>query len=256
MRTTFLGTGTSHGVPEIGFRCAVCTSTNPKDQRLRSSILIEQGPGRLLIDASSDFRQQALRHDIDDLTDILITHTHADHILGLDDTRIYSRRSKRPITLYLDKKSDQRIRHLLDYAYDDSVQRGGGLPKFENRIIEAGRPFTLWDLNISAIDLFHGKLPILGYRINDLAYLTDCSSIPEHSYQYLEDLDVLVLDALRAKPHTTHFCLEEAIGEARRIGARQTYFIHMAHALDHDQTNLHLPPTVRLAYDGLVLGSV
>jgi len=254
MRTTFLGTGTSHGVPEIGCRCAVCTSTNPKDQRLRSSLLIEQGPRRLLIDASSDFRQQALRHNIDELTDILITHTHADHILGLDDTRIYSRRSKRPITLYLNQRSDRRIRQLFDYAYDDSVQQGGDLPKFQNRIIEAGRPFSLGDLNISPIDLFHGKLPILGYRINDLAYLTDCSSIPEHSYQYLEDLHVLILDALRTKPHVTHFCLEEAIGEARKIDARQTYFIHMAHALDHDQTNRHLPPTMQLAHDGLVLG--
>jgi len=228
MRITFLGTGTSHGVPEIGCRCDVCTSTNPKDQRLRSSLLIEQGPNKLLIDASSDFRQQALRYDIDDLHEILITHTHADHILGLDDTRIFSRRSKNPVTLYSDRRSDQRIRHVFDYAYDDTVQKGGGLPKFENRIVEAGRPFTLWDLTITPIDLFHGALPILGYRINDVAYMTDCSLIPEHSYQTLKELDVLVLDALRPKPHATHFHLAEAVSEAQGIGARQTYFIHMA----------------------------
>ncbi len=254
MKITFLGTGTSHGVPEIGCTCSVCQSPDTRNQRLRSSVLIQsdQGP-TVLIDASIDFRQQALRHRIDTLTDILITHTHADHILGLDETRIFCRGKVKPITLHLSESSDQRIRHLFDYVYDDGIQKGGGVPKFENRILIPGQPFRLHGLDITPIELYHGRIPILGFRINNMAYLTDCSLIPPHSRQHLDDLDLLVLDALRIKPHSTHFCLEQAVQEARGINAKRTLFIHMNHKLEHTQTNAILPAGMQLAYDGLIV---
>jgi phosphoribosyl 1,2-cyclic phosphate phosphodiesterase len=254
MKLTFLGTGTSHGVPEIGCECAVCTSTNPKNTRLRTSSFIEDERGNsLLIDASVDFRQQALRAKIHKLTDILITHEHADHIFGLDDTRTFSRKTGKAINIYLDARCDQRLRQVYGYVYGAAVQEGGGLPKFNNIIVEAGENFQIQTFAVTPIEIFHGKLPILGYRINNLAYLTDCSYIPETSFAYLKNLDVLVLDALRHRPHSTHFSVSEAVDAAQRIGARQTYFIHLTHKLEHGATNASLPPTIQLAYDGLVV---
>ena len=254
MNVTFLGTGTSHGVPEIGCGCGVCRSTNPKNKRLRSSIMVEDGQGyRLLIDASVDFRQQALRANIHTLTDILITHSHADHILGLDDTRIFNQRMDAPINLYVDEQCDQRIRKVYEYVYNGGVQKGGGLPKFKNISVSPGQTFNIGNFTITPIEIFHGKLQILDYRINKLAYLTDCSFIPEHSYAYLQELDVLVLDALRKQFHPTHFSLEEAVSEADKIGANQTYFTHITHKLDHEATNASLPSAMQLAHDGLVI---
>lgn len=254
MKLIFLGTGTSHGVPEIGCNCEVCTSTNPKNVRLRTSCLIEdEDENSLLIDASVDFRQQALRAKIRQLTDILITHEHADHILGLDDTRSFSRKTGQAINIYLDARCDHRIRQVYEYVYIEAIQQGGGLPKFKNIIIEPGKRFQVQAFTVTPIEIFHGKLPILGYRINNLAYLTDCSYIPEASFAYLKNLDVLVLDALRHRPHPTHFSVSEAVDAAQRIGARQTYFIHLTHKLEHETTNALLPPTIQLAYDGLVV---
>jgi phosphoribosyl 1,2-cyclic phosphate phosphodiesterase len=252
MQITFLGTGTSHGVPEIGCDCEVCTSTNPKNTRLRTSIFVEDEHGQgLLIDASADFRQQMLRAKIRKLTDILITHEHADHIFGLDDTRIFSRRQETPINLYLDEKCDQRIRQIYEYVYIEGIQEGGGLPKFNNILVTPGNTFSIGHFTITPVEIFHGKLQILGYRINSFAYLTDCSYIPDQSYAYLQDLDVLILDALREKPHPTHFSLEEAVQEATKIDAKRTYFTHMTHRLEHEATNAALPSSMQLAHDGL-----
>ncbi len=254
MTITFLGTGTSHGVPEIGCECEVCTSINPKNTRFRTSALIEDDDGHnLLIDASVDFRQQALRAKIRQLTDILITHEHADHIFGLDDTRIFCRANEHGMNLYLDARSDRRIRRAFEYVYGMAIQEGGGLPKFNNIVIEPGKTFHVHSFTITPIHIFHGKLPILGFRINNLAYLTDCSHIPEASFASLNNLDVLVLDALRPNPHPTHFSLSEAVEAAQRIGARHTYFTHITHKLDHEATNAALPPGMQLAYDGLVV---
>lgn len=254
MTITFLGTGTSHGVPVIGCDCEVCTSSNPKNRRFRTSALIEDGDGRsVLIDASVDFRQQALRANIRALSDIVLTHAHADHILGLDDTRIFCRANPNGLNLYLDARTDQRIRQVFDYVYGAAIQQGGGLPKFNNILVEPGRSFQVQGMMVTPVSIFHGKLPILGYRIGDLAYLTDCSHILEASFRYLHDLDVLVLDALRPEPHPTHFSLSEAVEAAHRIGARQTYFTHITHRLEHDATNAALPPTMQLAYDGLTI---
>ena len=169
MKITFLGTGTSHGVPEIGCECEVCTSKNPKNTRFRTSSLVEDDQGNsLLIDASVDFRQQALRANIRKLTDILITHEHADHILGLDDTRVFTRNSGEPINLYLNARCDQRIRRVYEYVYGTTIQQGGGLPKLNNIIIEPDKTFQVHTFTITPIEIFHGKLPILGYRINNL----------------------------------------------------------------------------------------
>lgn len=254
MHVTFLGTGTSHGVPEIGCTCEVCTSSNPKNTRLRPSILITDDAGQtVLIDASADFRQQALRVGMRHLTDILLTHAHADHILGLDDTRIFIRNDHTPINLYLDAQCDQRIRQVFAYAYQDGVQVGGGLPKFNNILVAPGQMFTAGAFTVTAIALWHGRLPILGYRIGRFAYLTDCSSIPEESFAYLRDLDVLTLDALRPMPHPTHFSIAEAISAAQKIDARRTYFTHMTHNVDHDVANAALPAGMEFAYDGLVV---
>jgi phosphoribosyl 1,2-cyclic phosphate phosphodiesterase len=254
MHMTFLGTGTSHGVPEIGCNCEVCTSSNPKNNRLRPSVLLTDDAGHsLLIDASADFRQQALRVGMRHLTDILLTHAHADHILGLDDTRIFIRNDNTPINLYLDVSCDQRIRQTFAYAYQEGIQVGGGLPKFNNIIIAPGQTFTAGAFTVTALALWHGKLPILGYRIGRFAYLTDCSNIPEESFDDLHDLDVLVLDALRPKPHPTHFSVAEAVYAAQQIGARRTYFTHMTHNVDHDAANAELPAGIEFAYDGLVI---
>lgn len=252
MKAIFLGTGTSHGVPEIGCNCAVCTSENPKNKRLRSSLLIQDEQANcLLIDASVDFRQQALRENICNLKDILITHDHADHIFGLDDTRIFCRGSNAPINLYVDYQCNTRIRKIFEYVYDDNVQKGGGLPKFKNILITPGKTFSIKNFTITPIKIFHGRLQILGYRINNLAYLTDCSSIPVESYLYLQNLEVLVLDALRKTPHPTHFSLEQAVCEAKKIGAKLTYFTHMTHQLEYVESNTSLPFGMQLAYDGL-----
>lgn len=254
MKITFLGTGTSHGVPEIGCDCPVCTSPDTRNNRLRSSALIQDDQGQnILIDASIDFRQQALRHDIRGLTDILVTHTHADHILGLDETRIFCRGAGKSIKLYLSESSDQRIRRLFDYVYDNSTQQGGGVPKFENVILKAGQAVELHGFIITPIDLYHGSLPIFGYRINNMAYLTDCSRIPDHSYDLLEGLDLLVLDLLRPEPHDTHFCFDQAVEEAKAINAKQIFFIHMNHRMEHADTNSKLPSGMQLAHDGLIV---
>lgn len=254
MHITFLGTGTSHGVPEIGCTCRVCTSPNPKNKRLRPSVLLDDGTGHtLLIDASADFRQQALRAGIRHLSDILLTHAHADHIFGLDETRIFTSKTNAPLNLYLDESCDRRIRRVFEYAYQEGVQIGGGLPKFNNMIVAPGQTFRAGAFTVTAIALWHGKLPILGYRIDRFAYLTDCSGIPEESYAYLYDLDVLVLDALRPTPHPTHFSIEEAVCAAQKIGARRTYFTHMTHNIDHDIANAALPAGIEFAYDELVV---
>jgi phosphoribosyl 1,2-cyclic phosphate phosphodiesterase len=251
MEITFLGTGTSHGVPEIGCDCETCRSTNPKNKRTRCSILVEDGPeNHLLVDASADFRQQALRENIRQLSDILITHDHADHIFGLDDTRIFCRQAEGGIALYANEQSDRRIRQIYEYVYKKGVQEGGGLPKFKNTIIAPEQTFSLGNFTITPLEIFHGRIPILGYRINNFAYLTDCSFIPEETYPYLQGLEVLVLDALRKEHHPTHFSLEEAIHEAHKIGAKQTFFTHITHHLEHESINVELPPTMQLAYDG------
>ena len=252
MRVTFLGTGTSTGVPVIGCDCATCQSTDARDRRWRPSVHLQlDGGPSVLVDASPDLRAQALRFQVERVDAILLTHSHADHVLGLDDVRIYNFRQGGAIPCYGDSRTLAGVRSMFAYAFDPSTQRGGGLPQLA--LWTLAGPFSIAGRTFVPVPLRHGKLPVLGYRIGAFAYLTDCSAIPAASWPLLRGLDVLVLDALRTRPHKTHFNVERAVEAARRIGARRTWFTHMAHDLPHAETCARLPPGMRLAHDGLVV---
>ena len=252
MRVTFLGTGTSTGIPVIGCTCKTCRSTDLKDKRRRPSIYIQfdEGPS-ILVDASPDLRDQALQYRIERVDLILLTHSHADHVLGLDDVRIYNFRQRGSIPCQGDKRTLRDVRRMFAYVFDPETPKGGGIPQLN--LFPVTGPFSFSQRTFIPVPLKHGTLPILGYRVGAFAYLTDCNEIPESSLAQLNQLDVLVLDALRHRPHSTHFSLDEAIQMAVRIGARQTYFTHMTHDLLHADTCKSLPSDITLAYDGLVV---
>ena len=251
MRITFLGTGTSHGVPMIGCECATCRSTDPHDNRLRPSICIETSGARVLVDAGPDLREQALRHRIARVDAIVFTHGHADHILGMDDVRRFNALMDGSMPCYGDAATLEDIRRMFSYVFDPATPKGGGLPQLDLRVIDG--PFSVGDIHLQPVPIWHGRRRILGFRVGAFAYLTDCSRIDEAAWPLLERLEVLVLDALREKPHPTHFSLSDAIATAARIGAARTFFTHMAHDLPHEATNARLPDGMRLAHDGLVL---
>jgi phosphoribosyl 1,2-cyclic phosphate phosphodiesterase len=236
----------------IGCECATCRSTDPRDRRLRPSIFLEADDGlSVLVDAGPDLRAQALAHRIRRVDAILFTHGHADHILGLDDIRRYNFMQRRPIPCYGDARTIADVRQTFAYAFDPRTQQGGGIPRIETFVV--GGPFCLGRQEVVPVPIVHGTRPILGLRTGRFAYLTDCSGIPEASWPLLDGLDVVVIGALRDRPHPTHFTLAEAIDAATRIGAARTYFTHMCHDLPHAPTCARLPETMQLAYDGLVL---
>jgi phosphoribosyl 1,2-cyclic phosphate phosphodiesterase len=246
---TFLGTGTSHGVPMIGCDCLTCRSEDARDKRLRPSIHVRMDDGTsILVDAGPDLRQQALRHDLRRLDAILFTHGHAAHILGLDETRRFTNATGAAMPCYGDAQTLNDIRTMFAYVFDPATPKGGGLPQLELREITG--TFAIGAHEIRPVPLLHGERPILGFRIGDFAYLTDCSRIPDASWPLLHTLEVVVLDALRERPHPTHFSLSEAVEAARRISARRTYFTHMCHDLAHEPTCAKLPDGMSLAYDG------
>ena len=252
MQITFLGTGTSHGVPMIGCQCATCRSNDPRDQRTRPSVFIETDDGgAILIDAGPDLRAQALAHDITRVDAIVFTHGHADHILGLDEVRRYNHIMRRPMACFADAQTIDDIRRMFDYVFNPDAPKGGGLPQLE--LFRVTGPFCVGRQEIVPVPVLHGHRPILGLRFGRFAYLTDCSAIPASSWPLLEDLDVVVLDALRESPHPTHFSIGEAMDAARRIGAGRTFFTHMCHDLPHAATCAKLPDGFALAYDGLQL---
>jgi len=251
VRITFLGTGTSHGVPMIGCECATCCSADSHDRRLRPSIFIETDGARVLVDAGPDLREQALRHRIARVDAIVFTHGHADHILGMDDVRRFNALMRGSMPCYGDAATLEDIRRMFSYVFDSATPKGGGLPQLD--LLEIQGPFTVGDLALQPVPIWHGSRRILGFRAGGFAYLTDCNRIDEAAWPLLERLDVLVLDALREKPHPTHFSLSEAVATAARIGAARTFFTHMAHDLPHEATNARLPDGMRLAHDGLVL---
>jgi len=245
---TFWGTGTSTGIPMVGCSCAVCRSPNPKNRRRRASVLFEQGEGRWLIDAGPDFRVQALDAGLAILDAVLLTHAHADHILGLDDLRPLS--WKRPIPVWADERTTNSVRTAFPYFFsagDGKTSR----PRLDFRLLEAGKPLDAAGLPVLPLAIRHGDASILGFRVGAVAYLTDCNGIPLQTLPLLEDLDVLVLGALRPHPHPTHFSLDEAVEAARGIGAKRTLFTHFSHDVEHDAWARTLPDGMAPAYDGL-----
>jgi len=253
VKVRFLGTGTSHGVPMIGCDCAVCRSADARDTRLRPSIYVTCDDGtRVLVDTTPDFRAQALTHNIRQVDAVLYTHTHADHILGLDELRRFNHMSGRPVPLFGDAFTLKELRRVFAYAFDEDAPKGGGVPQLQLWTLGGG-PLMIGRQEIVPIPLRHGYRMILGFRFGRFAYLTDCNEVPATSMPLLEGLDVLVLDALRHRPHPTHFTVAEALETAAAIGAKQTYFTHICHDLPHEMTCAVLPAGVTLAYDGLEL---
>ncbi|HEX4825712.1 MAG TPA: MBL fold metallo-hydrolase [Candidatus Polarisedimenticolaceae bacterium] len=248
MRVTFLGTGTSTGVPVPTCGCKVCRSSDKRDRRLRPSVLLAWDGTNALVDTSTDLREQALTQGLAHLEAVLYTHAHADHIFGLDDLRMYNWVRGGPIPAYGSAATLAAIRRSFWYAFEE-VEAGGGKPSVDLHPVEG--PFTVAGRTIVPVPLLHGRLPILGYRTGGFAYLTDVSAIPEASYPLLEGLDVLVLSALRLRPHPTHMHLARSLEEAARIGARRTFFTHIAHEMAHAEIAPTLPPGIELAYDGL-----
>ncbi|PYQ13996.1 MAG: MBL fold metallo-hydrolase [Acidobacteria bacterium] len=250
MKVTFLGTGTSTGVPVIGCSCRVCVSDDPRNRRLRPSILLEWDARKILVDSSSDFRQQALRHRIDHLDAVLYTHCHADHVMGLDDLRIYNFRQRADLPVYGSAGTLEDLRRTFWYAFADT-QEGGGKPRLDLRAV--GVPFDLFGVQVVPVPLWHGDLEVFGYRIGSFAYCTDCNRIPPASLRTLEGLEVLVMDALRPTPHPTHFSLPETLALLADLKPKLAYLVHMSHDIEHRTTEETLPPSIHLAYDGLVL---
>lgn len=249
MRVTFLGTGTSVGVPRIGCTCPVCTSNDPRNKRLRCSILLEYGGHVVLVDTGPDLRTQALRYGIGRVDAVMLTHGHADHLHGLDDIRAYCFSMEGPMPCYADPTTMERINLVFGYAFDSPYKHS--LPQLDLRLIDG--PFQLFGTEVVPVEVLHGRLSVLGFRMGSFAYVTDCSHIPAASLEQLGGLDTLVLDALRHKEHPTHFTLGQALGVVELLQPRMTYFTHMAHDLDHDATNRSLPNHAQLAHDGLVL---
>lgn len=236
----------------IGCDCETCRSTDPRDKRWRPSVYVETDDGQaVLVDAGPDLRAQALRHDIRRIDALLFTHGHSDHIIGLDDLRRYNAIQKRPMSCYGDAHTLWDVRRMFAYVFDPATPKGGGLPQLE--LFTIGGPFCVGRQEIVPVPIFHGERAILGFRFGRFAYLTDCSRIPADSWLLLEGLDLLVLDALREKPHPTHFSIAEAVDAARRIASRRTCFTHMTHDLRHEPTCARLPDGMELAYDGLTI---
>lgn len=247
-----LGSGTSMGVPVVGCRCSVCTSKDPHNKRLRSSISIKVGGRHILIDCSIDFRQQMLRWPMPRIDAILLTHTHADHVNGIDDIRSYNFLQGGAIPVYANAHSIADIWRRFPHCFNP-MQNGGGVPRLDLHQIRAGKPFEAAGVEVVPIKVMHGRLAILGFRFGDFAYLTDCSGIPPASAKLLAGVDTLIISALRHRPHETHFSLAQSLEAAKKLGVRRAFFTHIADELDHETTNRNLPKWARLLYDGQII---
>lgn len=257
-RLSFLGSGTSQGVPIIGCSCKVCKSENPKDKRLRSSALIEYLGFKILIDAGPDFRQQLLRADIKDLDAILLTHEHKDHTGGLDDVRALNYINGKALPIYCEERVLRSLEREYSYAFEEN--RYPGVPEFDIRLIDKEK-FTirrengkshLQGIEILPIRVYHYKLPIFGYRIGDIAYITDANNIDDESFELLKGVKILVVNTVRHTKHISHFSLAEAIEVAKRVGAERTFLTHLSHQIGtHEELSSELPLGVYVAYDGL-----
>jgi len=251
MIVTFLGTGTSTGVPVVGCHCPICTSDDPRNKRMRQSVKVEANGKYFLIDTTPDLRFQLLREPIPRLDFVLFTHSHADHLMGLDDIRPFNFRQRETIHAFASPKTAKAVRRAFGYIWSDS-QIGGGKPQLDLHEVEG--PFTHEGIEITPLPVCHGDWTILGYRIGNFAYITDTNGIPDATMRLLHDVEHLALDGLRVSPrHPTHFTIEEAVACAQKIGAKHTWLIHLTHEVDHTTVEATLPEGVRLAYDGLRL---
>ena len=247
----FLGTGTSQGVPVVACDCQVCLSANEKDKRLRSSVLIEVNGLKLVIDAGPDFRQQMLRVGLRQLDAILLTHEHTDHIFGLDDIRAFNWVQRHPTDIYAEERVQEAIRRVFSYVF--ASNRYPGIPQMTLHLVE-NKPFRVKSLEVLPIRGFHHMLPVFGFRIGRMAYLTDVNSLESEEKDKLFGLDVLVVNSLRLEPHVSHFNLEEALNLIDEVRPRKAYLTHLSHQLGlHDEIQRQLPEHVFLAYDGLRL---
>ncbi|HMP04026.1 MAG TPA: MBL fold metallo-hydrolase [Gemmatales bacterium] len=257
---TFLGTGTSVGIPMVGCECGTCLSTDPRNQRWRCSVVLQTPSGTILIDTSPEMRLQLLRAEVKLIHAVLLTHYHADHLYGLDDIRVFPHRLGGPLPVYCTAETEAIVRRVFAYAFPELPDETGEGPpprpasfvpslRFE-RVIE-GQPFQVLGEQVLPIPLQHAQFNVLGFRVGDVAYCTDVSYIPESSYSLLAGLDVLVLDALRHRPHPAHLSIDQALAVVERLRPRRAYFTHISHDVEHEETEAKLPSHVRLAYDGL-----
>jgi len=253
MKLTFLGTGTSTGVPSIACDCETCLSKDPRDNRLRTSVLIEHAGKTILVDTSSDFRQQALRANIRRLDAVLITHCHVDHVFGLDDIRPLNFRYG-ALPIFANEIAWIDLRRIFQYIFHPT-HFGGGLPQLIPHTVVHNAPFCIGEMDITPLEVIHGKLPVIAYRFNDFAYATDLNFISEETIEGLQDLDVLILDCVRLKPHSTHLGLNESLEYVERIKPKRAYLTHLNHDVMHARDSGLLPENVQFAYDGLVIGS-
>ena len=249
MKVTFLGTGTSQGVPVIACNCEVCTSQNPKDKRLRSSILIESDEKTIVIDTGPDFRYQMIRADVQKLDAVVFTHSHKDHVAGLDDVRAFNYKQQSAMDVYANQQVQEALKREFYYIFSDS--KYPGIPLLNLNNIELNS-FSIGDIHLMPIEVLHYKLPVLGFRIKDFTYITDAKTVSDKEKEKIKGSKILILNALQKEKHISHFTLTEAIDFAQEIGAEHTYFTHISHKLGkHDDISKELPKGIHLAYDEL-----
>ncbi|HAH25120.1 MAG TPA: MBL fold metallo-hydrolase [Prolixibacteraceae bacterium] len=251
MKITFLGTGTSQGVPVVACQCPVCLSENPKDKRLRASVMIETDSQCLVVDAGPDFRQQMLTHKVRHLNGILLTHEHTDHIFGLDDIRAFNWVQKQPTDIYAEERVQIAIRRIFDYVF--AFYQYPGIPQMHLHLLE-NKPFRIGDLDVVPIRGYHYKLPVFGFRFGKLAYVTDVNRLDNEELEKLRGLDILVLNALRKDEHISHFNLQQALEIIAEVKPEKAYLTHLSHQMGfHNEVQEELPENVFIAYDGLQL---
>ncbi|NIQ03089.1 MAG: MBL fold metallo-hydrolase [Nitrospinaceae bacterium] len=252
MKITFLGTGTSTGIPSLCCPCEVCVSEDPRNKRLRASALVQSNGFHFLIDTSTDLRQQCLIHNVSQVDAVLYTHHHADHVHGIDELRCFNFYNQCVIPCYGNEETLAAIQQNFSYIFNGQKPMGGGVPKLDMITLDS-RPFFLGDVRVTPVDIHHGNIMILGYRINDAAYVTDCSGIPDRSKEILAELEVLILNALGFEPHATHFCLDQALAAIEELRPKRAILTHINHKFDHEKVSRDLPENVELAYDGMTL---